>query len=79
LYLANIWQEISADSTLALVRQAKQLVEVLLLYWYLHRFIGRWPFAGTLTEPELLQQLDCSSLCPLAGCRARSTPLARSG
>jgi hypothetical protein len=51
----------------------------LFLYWYLRRFIGRWPFAGTLTEPELLQQLDCSSLCPLAGCRARSTPLARSG
>jgi hypothetical protein len=53
--------------------------DYLFLYWYLHRFTGRWPFAGTLTEPEPLQQLDCSSLCPLAGCRARSTPLARSG
>jgi hypothetical protein len=53
--------------------------DYLFLYWYLHRFTGRWPFAGTLTEPGLLQQLDCSSLCPLAGCRARSTALARSG
>ncbi len=53
--------------------------DYLFLFWYLQRFTGRWPFAGTRTEPRLQQRLGCTSLCPLAGCRARTAPRARSG
>jgi hypothetical protein len=52
--------------------------DYLFLYWYLQRFTGRWPFASTLTEPSRYRQLSCTSLCPLAGCRISSVPLAKS-
>ena len=51
----------------------------LFLYWYLQRFAGRWPFARMLSDPGRYRVLDCSSLCPLAGCRRDGVPLARSG
>jgi hypothetical protein len=47
----------------------------LFLYWYLHRFAGRWPFAGTSTDADLRQLLP-RPLCSLSGCRAT---LAQSG
>ena len=47
----------------------------LFLYWYLHRFSGRWPFSRTSTEPDLRLRLP-RPLCPLSGCRE---VLARSG
>ena len=42
--------------------------EHLFLYWYLHRFAGRWPFARTSTEPELRRRHPPPP-CPLRGCR----------
>ncbi len=51
--------------------------DYLFLFWYLQRFAGRWPFAGTRTEPGLYHQFDCTALCPLTGCRTRSVRLAR--
>ena len=51
----------------------------LFLYWYLQRFAGRWPFATMLSDPGRYRVLDCTSLCPLAGCRRDGVPLARSG
>jgi hypothetical protein len=50
----------------------------LFLYWYLHRFTGRWPFAGTRTESGQDRRFGCRSLCPLARCRVTPVPLARS-
>ena len=47
----------------------------LFLYWYLHRFTGRWPFARTSTEPDPYRRLP-RPLCSLSGCREA---LARSG
>ena len=41
----------------------------LFLYWYLHRFSGKWPFARTSTEAELRQRFP-RPLCSLSGCRA---------
>ena len=43
--------------------------EYLFLRWYLLRFAGRWPFAATITSPELLDRLG-EPLCTLSGCRA---------
>ena len=40
----------------------------LFLYWYLHRFAGRWPFVRTSTEPDLRRRLPRPP-CPLSGCR----------
>ena len=51
--------------------------DYLFLYWYLQRFTGHWPFARTLTDAELHSRISCSTLCPLAGCRAPETVLAR--
>jgi hypothetical protein len=52
--------------------------DYLFLYWYLQRFTGRWPFAGTHTEAGLSDRLTCATLCPLAGCRTpQAPPLAR--
>lgn len=50
--------------------------EHLFLFWYLHRFTGRWPFDRT----ELAEQanLDGAAYCRLAGCRHRQEPYARS-
>ena len=50
--------------------------DYLFLYWYLQRFTGRWPFSRTTSHPDAF---DCTSLCPLAGCRGVAAPLARSG
>lgn len=47
------------------------------LYWYLQRFTGLWPFAGTLTDAGLHARIDCSTLCPLLGCRTPEASLAR--
>jgi hypothetical protein len=41
----------------------------LFLYWYLHRFSGRWPFVQTNTEENLRKRLP-RPLCDLSGCRA---------
>ena len=49
--------------------------QFLFLYWYLHRFAGHWPFAGTSTEPDPHRRLP-APLCSLSGCRQA---LARSG
>lgn len=50
----------------------------LFLYWYLQRFIGRWPFAGTLADEGLHAYLDCTAHCSLSGCRTpHAAPLAR--
>jgi hypothetical protein len=51
--------------------------DYLFLYWYLQRFTGRWPFAGTLTDAGLTARLTCSTRCPLGGCRVPEVPLAR--
>ena len=51
----------------------------LFLYWYLQRFAGRWPFVRMLSDAGRYRGLDCTSLCPLAGCRREGVPLARSG
>jgi hypothetical protein len=48
--------------------------DYLFLFWYLHRFTGRWPFARTLTGAGLHRRLSCTSLCSLAGCRTPSAP-----
>jgi hypothetical protein len=45
----------------------------LFVYWYLHRFAGRWPFIRTITEADLQQRLP-RPFCTLSGCRP---PLAR--
>ncbi|WP_300011338.1 hypothetical protein [Pseudonocardia sp.] len=51
--------------------------DYLFVYWYLQRFTGRWPFAGTLPEAELHDCLDCTAYCSLSGCRApHEVPLA---
>jgi hypothetical protein len=50
-----------------------------LLYWYLQRFAGRWTFARMLSDPGRYRVLDCTSHCPLAGCRRDGVALARSG
>jgi len=47
------------------------------LYWYLQRFAGHWPFARTVTDADLHARIDCSTLCPLAGCRMPETVLAK--
>jgi len=51
--------------------------DYLFLYWYLQRFTGHWPFAGTRTGTDPHGRPDCTTLCPLAGCRTPSAPLAR--
>ena len=52
--------------------------DYLFVYWYLQRFTGRWPFAGTLLEPGLHDRLECSAFCSLASCREpHAAPLAR--
>jgi len=51
--------------------------DYLFVYWYLQRFTGRWPFAGTVPDAELLDRLDCTAFCSLAGCRTpHAAPLA---
>jgi hypothetical protein len=52
--------------------------DYLFLYWYLQRFTGTWPFAGTRPETAPAGLTECTSLCPLAGCRTAG-PLARLG
>jgi hypothetical protein len=42
--------------------------EHLFLYWYLHRFAGRWPFTGTCTDAAVRDRLPRAS-CALSGCR----------
>jgi hypothetical protein len=51
--------------------------DYLFLYWYLQRFAGHWPFARTVTDADLHSRIDCSTLCPLAGCRMPETVLAK--
>jgi hypothetical protein len=51
--------------------------DYLFLYWYLQRFAGNWPFARTVTDADLHARIDCSTLCPLAGCRMPDTVLAK--
>jgi len=51
--------------------------DYLFLYWYLQRFAGHWPFARTVTDADLHARIDCSTLCPLAGCRMPETVLAK--
>ena len=51
--------------------------DYLFLYWYLQRFTGLWPFAGTLADAELHHRFTCTTYCPLAGCRAPQAPLAQ--
>ena len=43
--------------------------DYLFLYWYCHRFGGRWPFVRTSTEDDLRKRLP-RPLCALSGCRA---------
>jgi hypothetical protein len=56
------------DGTLAQVRATRAALDLPVLYWYLHRFTGHWPFARTSTEAELRQRFP-RPLCPLNGCR----------
>jgi hypothetical protein len=42
--------------------------DYLFLYWYLHRFTGHWPFAGTSTDAQLRRRLP-RPLCSLSSCR----------
>ncbi|MBP2365961.1 hypothetical protein [Pseudonocardia parietis] len=42
--------------------------EALFCYWYLQRFAGRWPFAGTVSASGH-QQWWSPPPCPLSGCR----------
>ena len=42
--------------------------DYLFLYWYLHRFTGRWPFAAVVADPVLRGQLS-EPFCSLTGCR----------
>jgi hypothetical protein len=51
--------------------------DYLFLYWYLQRFAGDWPFAGTLADAALHARMACTTLCPLAGCRTPDASLAR--
>lgn len=49
----------------------------LFVYWYLQRYTGRWPFAGTLLDAAVHDRLECSALCSLTGCRTpHAAPLA---
>ncbi|WP_219420441.1 hypothetical protein [Pseudonocardia nigra] len=50
--------------------------DYLFLFWYLQRFTGRWPFAGTHTDAALHGRLACTTSCPLAGCREPDGALA---
>lgn len=51
--------------------------DYLFVYWYLQRFTGRWPFAGTLADAALRDRLDCTAFCSLSGCRTpHAAPLA---
>ena len=52
--------------------------DYLFLYWYLQRFVGRWPFTATLADADLHDRLGNRALCPLAGCRT-AVPLAQAG
>lgn len=40
----------------------------LFCYWYLQRFAGRWPFAGTVPAPEVGTTFRSAPLCTLQGC-----------
>jgi hypothetical protein len=51
--------------------------DYLFLYWYLQRFTGEWPFAGTLGDAALRDRFACTTLCPLSGCRTPDPLLAR--
>lgn len=51
--------------------------DYLFLYWYLQRFTGDWPFARILGDVKLHERIACTTRCPLAGCRAPDTVLAR--
>jgi hypothetical protein len=42
---------------------------LLVVYWYLHRFAGQWPFVRTSTEAALRERFP-RVLCPLSGCRS---------
>ena len=44
--------------------------DYLFLYWYLQRFLGRWPFARTDTDAALRDRLVVAPPCPLTGCRS---------
>ena len=53
------------DVTLAQVRATRAALDLPVLYWYLHRFAGQWPFVRTSTEAARFPR----PLCPLSGCR----------
>lgn len=40
----------------------------LFCYWYLQRFAGRWPFAGTTSAPEVDDRFRATPLCTLQVC-----------
>ena len=50
----------------------------LFCYWYLQRFAGRWPFAGTIPASEVDDRFRSAPLCSLQGCAPEPVALAAS-
>ena len=48
----------------------------LFCYWYLQRFAGRWPFAGTVSALAADARLAPAPLCTLQGCSVQPLTLA---
>ncbi|GAA4540483.1 hypothetical protein [Pseudonocardia xishanensis] len=48
----------------------------LFVYWYAQRYVGEWPFAGTIPAEAVAHRHAAAAVCRLATCQAQ---LARTG
>jgi len=43
----------------------------LFVYWYAQRYVGEWPFAGTVPAEVVTHRHTAAALCTLASCQAQ--------